>query len=80
MVSTEDKEEFWRYMILFTKIVDSRFYNWKDSVLNENNLFKNFYQSFRNDINNRCKKWQKERSKKLFGNEPPNPIYIYSQD
>ena len=77
MLSTEDNEEFWQYMILFTKIVDSRFYKWNYSLLNNNVLFRKFYQSFRNDINNRCKKWGKERDKKLFGSEPPNPIYIY---
>lgn len=79
MLSTEDNEEFWQYMILFTKIVDSRFYKWNNSLLNNNFLFRKFYQSFRNDINNRCKKWQNERDKKLFGSEPPNPIYIYLQ-
>ena len=79
MLSTEDSLEFWRYMILFVKIVDLRFYKWKSSLLNNNLLFRKFYHSFRNDINHRCKKWQKERDKKLFGNEPPNPIYIYLQ-
>ncbi|GAA5003016.1 hypothetical protein GCM10023206_06320 [Acinetobacter puyangensis] len=79
MLSTEDNEEFWKYMILLTKIVDSRFYKWKYSLLKDNVLFRNFYQSFRNDINNRCKKWQKKRDKKLFGSEPPNPIYINLQ-
>lgn len=79
MLSTEDNEEFWKYMILFIKIVDLRFYKWKYSFLKDNVLFQKFYQSFRNDINNRCKKWQKERDKKLFGSEPPNPIYIYLQ-
>lgn len=79
MLSTEDNEEFWKYMILFIKIVDLRFYKWKYSFLKDNILFQKFYQSFRNDINNRCKKWQKERDKKLFGSEPPNPIYIYLQ-
>ncbi len=66
-------------MILFVKIVDLRFYKWKSSLLNNNLLFRKSYHSFRNDINHRCKKWQKERDKKLFGNEPPNPIYIYLQ-
>lgn len=79
MLSTEDGLEFWRYMILFVKIVDLRFYKWKSSLLNNNLLFRKFYHSFRNDINHRCKKWKKERDKKLFGNEPPNPIYIYLQ-
>ncbi|ANS21475.1 hypothetical protein VXQ42_00225 [Acinetobacter baumannii] len=79
MVSTENNEEFWKNMILFTKIVDSRFYTWNESILNKNILFDSFYQSFTNDIKNRCKKWQKERSKKLFGSEPPNSIYIYSE-
>ena len=79
MLSTEDNEEFWKYMILFIKIVDLRFYKWKYLFLKDNVLFQKFYQSFRNDINNRCKKWQKERDKKLFGSEPPNPTYIYLQ-
>lgn len=79
MLSTEDNEEFWKYMILFIKIVDLRFYKWKYLFSKDNVLFQKFYQSFRNDINNRCKKWQKERDKKLFGSEPPNPIYIYLQ-
>ena len=65
-------------MILFTKIVDLRFYSWKESLENENVILHKFYQSFEKDINNRCKKWQKERSKKFLGNELPNPIYIYS--
>ncbi|RLZ09568.1 hypothetical protein EAH57_06620 [Acinetobacter sp. 2JN-4] len=79
MLSAEDNLDFWKYMILFVKIVDLRFYKWKSSLSNNNLLFRKFYQSFRNDINNRCKKWQKERDKKLFGSEPPNPIYIYLQ-
>lgn len=78
MVSTENNEEFWCYMILFTKIVDLRFYSWKESLENENVILHKFYQSFEKDINNRCNKWQKERSKKFLGNELPNPIYIYS--
>lgn len=79
MLSTEDNEEFWKYMILFIKIVDLRFYKWKYSLLKDNVIFRKLYQSFKNDINNRCKKWQKERDKKLFGSEPPSPIYIYLQ-
>ncbi|WP_327857152.1 hypothetical protein [Acinetobacter guillouiae] len=79
MLSTEDNKEFWKNMILFIKIVDLRFYKWKSSLSNNNLLFRKFYQSYRNDISNRCKKWQKERDKKLFGSEPPNPIYIYLQ-
>lgn len=79
MLSAEDNLDFWKFMILFIKIVDLRFYKWKYSLLNNNVLFRKFYQSFRNDINHRCKKWQKERDKKLFGSEPPNPIYIYLQ-
>lgn len=80
MLSAQDHENFWRYMILFTKVVDSRYYKWKISLLNESILYRKFYHSFKNDIENRCQKWQTERAKKLFGMEPPNPIYIYSQN
>lgn len=76
--SASTYEDFWINMVLLTKVVDMRFYQWRNTV-NDNNkssLYEKFHHSFDNEILRRCEKWQESRDKKLFGLEPPNPIYI----
>jgi hypothetical protein len=76
MLSAKSHEDFWRFMVLFTKIVDSRYFYWKENFSYTNTIYSKFYVSFSNDIKNRCQKWEKMREEKLLGIAPPNPIYF----
>ena len=76
MISAQSNEDLWRYMIIFTKIVDYRYYCWKLASKEKNALYLKFCHSFKNDIKRRCKKWSDKREEKLFGNTPPHAIYL----
>lgn len=80
MISTDSHDDFWCNMVLFTKIVDSRYYIWKKNFTTNGSLYQKFYFSFENKIKNRCNKWEKKRGEKLFGTERPSLVYLYSNN
>jgi hypothetical protein len=78
MCETGDPKEFWRCSILFGKIVDGRFSLWPKRPQEEwGEPMRLFRESLRNEIENRMKKWNSVRKKKLFGQDVPDPIFIH---
>lgn len=72
----ETNADFWRYSVLFTKIVDGRFDVWEDKYTFQGAALKLFFPSITHEINNRINRWETHRKKKLFGDEAPAPIFL----
>ncbi|GJM24823.1 MAG: hypothetical protein DHS20C16_12380 [Phycisphaerae bacterium] len=68
--------EFWRFSVLFLKIVDGRIDLWHTDTGDSSDLFQRFFPTLRQAIEHRVKKWQDLRSKKLFGADAPDVIYF----
>lgn len=77
MCQTDCNSDFWRYSVLFLKIVDERFVVWNKSYNKEKTLFLEFWPSVSDDkIRHRFEKWRKKRKDKLFGDNAPAPIFL----
>ena len=76
MCEAHDAVEFWRFSILFTKIVDGRFDLWQSRYEDRNEPMLLFWSSIRNRLRNRIRKWADQRKKKLFGQEVPAEIFL----
>ena len=76
MCRAHDGVEFWRFSILFTKIVDGRFDLWQSEYEDRNEPLRSFWPSIRNRLRNRFRKWEDKRKKILFGQEAPAPIFL----
>ncbi len=76
MTMATDPSEFWCHAVLFTKIVDGRFYLWKKNCTSQQELINLFAPSFDNSLRSRIKKWDKVRSKKLLGFDAPAPLFL----
>ncbi len=76
MRSAETGEEFWRYSVLFLKIVDARFDLWEDEIECVGTVCRDFEPSIENKLENRIKSWAKKREKTLFGAKAPNGVFL----
>jgi hypothetical protein len=76
MQKTEVATDFWRYSILFTKIVDGRFEVWAQIVGTGQRPIKQFWQSVDRNLKHRFSEWEKKRKKKLFGQDAPSRIFL----
>lgn len=79
MSLAEDPVEFWRYQMLFLKIVDGRFDAWQkkyEAIQVEDSPAKRFSYGFTQEINHRLEDWAKKRQKTLFGEDAPNPVFL----
>ena len=76
MCEAHDGVEFWRFSILFTKIVDGRFDLWQSKYEDRNEPMLLFWPSIRNRLQNRFRKWEDKRKKKLFGQDVPAEIFL----
>ena len=76
MCEAHDSVEFWRFSILFTKIVDGRFDLWQSKYEDQNEPMLLFGPSIRNRLQNRFRKWEDKRKKKLFGQDVPAEIFL----
>ncbi|MFK5915809.1 MAG: hypothetical protein QM484_15690 [Woeseiaceae bacterium] len=68
--------EFWRYEILFSKIIDGRFDLWESKFSQDNNILTSFKHTLYEHIKGRINKWKNIRAKKLFGQNIPARIFI----
>jgi hypothetical protein len=75
MCGAETAEEYWRYSILFLKIVDGRFELWEDSFKRKS-LITSFEPTLRASQKQRIKKWADHRKKKLFNDDVPNEVFV----
>jgi len=76
MYMAETPAEFWRFSVLFEKIVDGRFETWPQPQLAPAEPFRLFWPSIENMLKNRFKKWREKRNKKLFGADAPDKVYL----
>ena len=77
MYETKKTEDFWRYSILFTKIVDGRFDVWQTGDRECGEPFRMFWPSVESRLKHRLERWQGHRKRKLFGDDAPASIFIY---
>jgi len=75
MSSAGSADEYWRYSVLFLKVLDGRFDLWKDSFA-RNPLAISFEQTLHSSQKQRIKKWATHRIKKLFSDDVPNEVFI----
>ena len=76
MCEAHDAVEFWRFSILFTKIIDGRFDLWQSKYEDRKKPMLLFWPSIRNRLQNRFRKWEDKRKKKLFGQDLPAGIFL----
>ena len=70
-------DEFWRFSILFAKIVDGRYEFWRSEYEACNEPMRSFWPSVRSRLQNRFKKWENLRNKKLFGGDVPSRVFLF---
>ncbi len=73
---TDENTDFWRYAILFCKIVDGRFDVWHLNYLRKGNPIQSFGPLILNEIKDRYGRWEHHRKKKLFGSDAPASIFL----
>lgn len=71
MRETHEPEDFWRYSVLFAKIVDGRSDVLQSGRQDHGEPFRMFWPSVESRLEHRCEKWRNERKKKLFGDDAP---------
>lgn len=76
MCETESPEEFWRYGILLTKIVDGRFEIWANSFDKKGDPIISFGSCFDSKLKNRIKHWKGKREKTLLGSKVPGKVFL----
>ena len=74
---TTKPDDFWRYSILFTKIVDGRFEVWKQSDVGCGEPFQLFWPRVESKLEQRFKKWRRQRERKLFGDDAPSIAFLH---
>ena len=77
MCEADEADEFWRFSILFAKIVDRRYYIWQSEYTKENEPMQLFWSSVRSKLKDRFKKWENLRKKKLFGGDAPEEVFLF---
>ncbi len=80
MCQTDDNTDFWRYAVLFSKIVDGRFEIWHSNYLEKGNPIQSFGPAVNGRLKNRFARWENHRNKKLFGSDAPASIFIKGAD
>ena len=78
MCKADRPTEFWRYSILFTKIVDGRFMIWASEHTRREGPMRLFASSIDDEIDRRIEKWRKHREKTLFGAKKPADAFLPS--
>jgi hypothetical protein len=80
MCQADQDADFWRYAVLFSKIVDGRFAVWNSDYTQEGISSQLFGLSVKRDRKNRFARWESHRNKKLFGSEAPASIFLTGTD
>ena len=80
MCEADEADGFWCFSILFTKIVDRRYYIWQSEYTEENEPMQLFWPSVRSKLKNRFDRWENLRKKKLFGGDVPNEIFLLPEE
>jgi len=80
MCQTGKNTDFWRYALLFSKIVDGRFAVWRSSYAQKGSPIKSFGPAVDGWLKNRFVRWENHRKKKLFGSDAPASIFLEGAD
>ena len=78
MCLATDVVGFWRYSVLFLKVVDGRYDAWFSGYRERNDPMRRFFPNLNDSLNNRVKKWRSRREYKLFGADRPKPAFLSS--
>lgn len=76
MAATDDRQEFWRASVLFSKLVDGRFDGWHPLAQTATETFLRFFPTVEENAKRRIKKWQDSRRDKLFGEKAPDAVFL----
>jgi len=76
MCRTNENTDFWRFSVLFLKIVDGRYDIWRSDCEQKGSPIQSFGFTVDAWIHNRYTRWENLRSKKLFGLDAPTPIFL----
>jgi len=79
MHGVQKPEDFWRYSVLFEKIVDGRFDVWASDPGDAGQPYRLFWPSVEDRVRHRQKKWRDVRKRKLFGAGAPLKVFVYSR-
>jgi hypothetical protein len=66
MIKARTPIDFWRYSVLFERIVDARFDLWVNEA-SQDRLANAFFATIESEVEQRIKKWSDQRRGKLFG-------------
>jgi len=80
MCQTDENTDFWRYAVLFSKIVDGRFAVWRSNYGQKGSPIQFFGPAVDGRLKNRFARWENHRNKKLFGSDAPATIFIEGAD
>ena len=76
MCRASDPVSFWRYSVLFLKVVDGRYDIWSSTYRTRNGPMRRFFPNLNDSLNSRVKKWRSRREHKLFGADRPRPVFL----
>ena len=76
MSRTDDNTEFWRYSVLFLKIVDGRYDLWVSDFKQKGKPYNLFMPSLNDEFEKRIKRWRTHRESKLFGQGAPDRVFL----
>jgi len=80
MCQTDENKDFWRYAVLFSRIVDGRFAVWRSNFAQKGSPIQSFGPAVDGRLNNRFARWENHRNKKLFGSDAPASIFLKGAD
>lgn len=76
MHDADTLEDFWRFSVLFLKLVDGRYQKWNFPQPRSDSPMESFAPFLWHKLKNRIKSWQDKRVKTLFGEKAPNVEFI----
>jgi len=76
MCKADRPTKFWRYSILFTKIVDGRFATWHSEYTRQGEPMRLFWPSIDGEVDRRIEKWRRHRERTLFGGKRPADVFL----
>ena len=76
MINADSPLEFWRFSVLFNKIVDARYELWMEKPETGTQSFQDFRPTIDDALRRRIGKWRTKRRKELFGDSVPAPIFV----
>ena len=80
MCLAEENNDFWRFSLLFLKIVDGRLAVWRSVFSQKGSPIMSFGSAIDSELKNRFNRCKNDREKKLFGSDAPALIFLEGAD